>query len=375
MKLLVFCHEYPPLGGGAGNALSYLCKEWAKLGHQVVVVTSAYQNLRRLEVEDGVKIIRLAVGRKTVYRATLFQMIRYIIQSSYRAGSLFREERPNLCVAFMTLPAGIAPYLINRCYHVPFITHIRGGDVPGFGANFLKKLHWLASPLIYKIWKHSAYVIANNHGLVKLAQKTSHVNKMSAIPNGVDSTFYIPLVEKKPSDHLRLLFVGRFVDSQKNISMILKVLSKIQNVYLSLVGEGPDKDFLMRQALQLNIQSKVDFKNWLDKEELLKMYQNADLYVSASLWEGMTNATLEAMSCGLPLILSHVFGHENLVQQGFNGYLFKSTNEDELKQMILELRDNFSLRFLMGQRSRKKAIEEYNWGKIALQHQQYFLTH
>lgn len=371
VKLLIFCHECPPLGAGTGNALYYLSREWVEAGHSVTVVTSAYQDLPLLEMVDGVKIIRLKVGRQHVFQSSLSQILRFMIQSSFHVKKFFDEEKPDLCVGFMTIPGGMAPYLMKRNHGVPYVTQIRGGDVPGFGASFLKVLHGIFKPLIGKIWKDSAYVIANSQGLAELAGQNTSGIKITSIPNGVDSAFFVP-IEKKIEATLKLLFVGRFVNSQKNIPILLKALSGLDHVRLGLVGEGPDKGFLMKQAKKMDVLSKIDFHSWLKKEELLKIYQSADIYVSASLWEGMPNAALEAMACGLPLVLSRVFGHENLVQQGTNGFLFESARIDDLIQRIIQLRDNPSLRLLMGQRSRKKAVEEYNWKKIANQHLQYF---
>ena len=153
MKILVFCHEFPPVGSGAGNALSFLSKEWVRLGHAVTVFTSGWNELPASAVIDGVKVLRVPVGRQSLFRGRILEMIRYMVLSAADVSSLYQSQKPDLCVAFMAIPGGVGPLFMKRKYGVPFVTQVRGGDVPGYDEASLRWYHWMVRPLLKKIWK------------------------------------------------------------------------------------------------------------------------------------------------------------------------------------------------------------------------------
>jgi len=372
MNLLIFCHEFPPIGGGAANALRHLSRAWVRLGHRVCVVTSAHKDLRLLEEKEGVKIIRIPVGRRFLFTARIVEMIRFMMKSTRMMDRLYKEESPDLCVAFMTIPGGVAPYCMHWKYKLPFVTELRGGDVPGFGPSFLGALHLLPTYFIRQIWKKSRRLIANSEGLARLARKCLPGAAVQVIPNGVDSDLFLPIEKGSQGREVEFLFVGRFVDAQKNLSSVLKVFSKIKNTRLTLVGDGPDRKKLTALAQELGLLSRVNFSGWLKEEELVRAYQNADVYVSASFSEGMSNSALEAMACGLPLVLSDIEGHRELVESGINGYLFPAGDANQLESCLCDLRDNADKRRALSEQNRQKAIEEYSWETLAQQQLQCF---
>ena len=370
MKILVFCYEFPPLGGGTGNALYHLSREWGRLGHLVTVVTSHYQGAASTEFVEGVKLIRLRVGRRHLHRGSKREMVFFGFKATLLAGSFFRSEKPDVCVTFMTVPGGgFAPFWLKWFHGVPWVTEVRGADMPGYDPLSLKFHHWIARPFIRFSWIHSRAVICVNRMFVELLKKNfPSVSPVVQIPNGVDSDFFVPAPQKKTDETLRLLFVGRFVDSQKNITTLLRALAGTDKVVLCLAGAGPDEKKIRQLASTLGISGKVRFAGWLDKQELLRAYQHADVYVSAASSEGMPNTALEAMACGLPVVLSDIAGHRELVVNGKNGFLFPSGDANALAQFILDLKNNPELRFEMGKRSRQKILMDHDWKKLAREH-------
>ncbi|MEI8344788.1 MAG: glycosyltransferase family 4 protein, partial [Candidatus Omnitrophota bacterium] len=190
MKILVYCHEFPPVGGGAGNALYHLARCWVRDGGcDVTVVTSACAGLELSQKVDGITVNRLEVGRHLPWRATLWQMLRFMTASILTSGRFYRQARPDICVAFMTMPGGPGPRMIKKRFGVPYVCQIRGGDVPGFGSSFLNRIHGVASHFIVSTWNKSDFVIANGKGLAQLASKTRLRCPVKVLPNGVDSDF------------------------------------------------------------------------------------------------------------------------------------------------------------------------------------------
>ena len=109
----------------------------------------------------------------------------------------------------------------------------------------------------------------------------------------------------------------------------------------------------------------MDFAGWLKDGRLLEAYHQSDVYASALLWEGMPIAALEAMACGLPLVLSRIMGHEELVEDGVNGYLFEPGDTARLKNILEELKRDPVRRAAMGEASRRRALEHFSWSALA----------
>jgi glycosyltransferase involved in cell wall biosynthesis len=369
MKLLIFCYEYPPIGGGAGNALKYLSEAWTALGHQVTVVTSRYGDLAHEETVSGVKVLRLEVGRQRVDRGRIIEMLRYMTASIRVSEGLYQAERPDLSVAFITLPSGAAAASLQKKYRLPYVTELRGGDVPGFWPGKLNFFHRLTRYWITDIWKKSSLVLANSSGLADLARKAAPGIDVQWLANGVDTQVFAPSQNVRADRSLcKCIFVGRLVDGQKNVSRLIQAVHRLPGLELVIVGAGPDKAELQRSAAAGKGSGRVHFKGWLKGDALIRELQSADVYVSASEWEGMSNAALEALSCGLPMVLSRISGHEELVEEGQNGFMFHPASTEELSDCLVRLAGNADLRMRQGAASRCRAVEYFDWTALAAQH-------
>lgn len=366
MKLLIFCYEYPPLGGGAGNALYHLCREWKAAGHEMTIVTSGIKGgVSALESVDGIQVHRLDVGRKSRFKGRVSEMITFMAKCSGSFESFYKAVRPDLCISFLLVPGGgLAPLRIKRKFGVPYVVELRGGDTPGFGLASLKLYHLAAKPVMRLLLKNCAHAIAVGEGLRILVKNA--VKNVDLIGNGVDADKFRP-VSHEIKDTANVLFVGRLVDSQKKVSKLMEAVKSVCGTRLTVVGDGEDRDSLENLAGKMEITDKVSFTGWLDKENLLKQYQSADIYASASIAEGMSNSALEALACGLPLLLSDIYGHKELVDNGDNGFLFDPADRTDLDVKLNRMiSDKNNLR-RMGEKSREKAVNHFTWAGVAAQ--------
>lgn len=142
----------------------------------------------------------------------------------------------------------------------------------------------------------------------RIGIRANHVN------NG---KFFPGLPNKKYSDEtFTIVTTGRAM-RQKNPALFNQVASaftdnpKVQFVW---VGDGNEREFLSSPNIKIT--------GWVDKAEVEKNLQQADLYISTALWEGLSYAVLEAMSMRLPLLLTNCPGNNDLVENGINGFLY-----------------------------------------------------
>lgn len=367
MRILIINSEYPPIGGGAGNASANIARELVRLGQEVTVMTAHFGDLPRATNLDGVQILRIKAMRRHLDRSSAIEQIVFMIASSFYTLNLIRKWRPDVIIAFFGVPSGAAAWCANIISGIPYYISLRGGDVPGFRPYDFALYHKLIAPFLRRIWRRSSGLVANSTGLKNLAVAFNDRVPISVIPNGVDLKYYAPV--ERDWDQPRMLFVGRLV-YQKGLDILFEALKDLTSHpwKLSLVGDGPQREKLQSIVHQYGISDRVHFKCWLDGDDLVTQLQEANLFVFPSRHEGMPNAVLEAMACGLPVIASHIAGNEELVIDGENGLLVPSEDSVALRDAMSELLGSPSKRQRMGATGRQFIEANYSWSQIANQY-------
>ncbi len=150
----------------------------------------------------------------------------------------------------------------------------------------------------------------------RLRIASGQTDKVTAIPNGVSSSFHPPQQDRSRSESdseervRKLLYVGR-TDPYKNVSMLVKMLARLKQlcsfpVELHLIS-SPDPRYPEPLLLseKLHISDAVKWRGYLADEDMVKVYQNADVLVHPSQYEGFGLQIIEAMASGLPVVCSN----------------------------------------------------------------------
>jgi len=367
LNLLVLNYEYPPVGGGAATASQCLARALVARGHSVSVLTSALGPGGGASDEDGVDVHRLDVGRARADRSTIGQMARFVRAASRVAPDLVRARGVEGTIAFFSVPCGPVARRLWRCFGTPYVVSLRGADVPGH-AKEMNFFHALVSPWRRRVLRDAVAVVANSASLAELARGADG-GTVEVAPNGVESDFFTPAAEPPPASPFRFLFVGR-LHAQKNPEFAVAGLAALRAktsapVALDVVGDGPQAAALRDQAARLGVADAVTWRGWIGRAELRDRYRAAHCFVSSSPREGMPNAVLEAMACGLPVLASRVPGHEEVVRHGTTGYLFAPDETDEFVRHAEALTADAALRARLGAEARRVAATEYSWDRAA----------
>jgi glycosyltransferase involved in cell wall biosynthesis len=141
---------------------------------------------------------------------------------------------------------------------------------------------------------------------------------------------------------MRLIYAGRLTSS-KNVDLVIEALAQIKHherIFLLIAGEGPEKANLMAMVKRFGLSKTVTFAGLLPSRELWAQMKAADAFVSLSSYEGMPNCVCEAVACGLPVILSDIPAHRNLLADDA-AFLVSVNSIGEVKDQILHvLRDS-----------------------------------
>lgn len=362
MRILILNSEYPPIGGGAGNASANLARFLAEQGAQVTVLTAAYANLPACETQTLVQVRRIATLRRHADRSGALEQGIFIFSAFWSLLKISIKRETDTVLAFFGMPAGVAAWLVNLLTGLPYIVSLRGGDVPGFRPYDFKTYHQIMAPLLRQVWRRAGAVVANSQGLRSLAVAFDPRFEISIIPNGVDEEGFTPQPEKNWKEEPRLLFTGRLV-YQKGLDLLLPALSELKNLpwVLDIVGDGPMRDSLEKETQTLGLAERVHFHGWQDRAALSAFYQKATLFVFPSRHEGMPNAVLEAMAAGLGVIATEIAGNEELVVDGVTGRLVAPESSAALAEALQSVLENKSKLQQYGQASRQRVVEFYTW--------------
>ncbi|MDO8529603.1 MAG: glycosyltransferase family 4 protein [bacterium] len=376
MRILFFNYEYPPLGGGAGNAAFYLLREYSKIPDLTVdFITSSIDSEYHLEkMGENIFIHRLSIGKNenSLHFQSQKDILVYLWKAYFFSKKLAKKNKYDLSHSFFTIPCGLISLLLKRKFETPYIISLRGSDVPGYSERF-SFLYLFIKPLIRKIWKNSFTVISNSQGLKNLALKTNPKQKIEVIFNGIDIDQFFQIrslasvPEAKLREEFRILCVSR-ITPRKGVNYLIEAFKKLsekhQDIFLQIIGDGDEKNELENLVKELKIENKVEFTGLISHEKLPSYFQSADVFVLPSLNEGMSNAMLEALASGLPIIATDTGGTRELVKDGENGFIVKMKDSGDIAEKIERLIENAELREKMGKVSREIA-ENMSWGKAA----------
>lgn len=363
-RILLVTYEYPPVGGGMGKAARNITRTLAGHGHDVAVLTSRFGNQPAMEREQGVLVLRIPVLRRHINFASAYEVLSFAASGLLRTGWITRRFRPDLVLAFLTIPSGIVAEGISRLTGAPWICYLRGQDVPGY-PDTPRWMHRLAWPVTWYLWKRAARVFANSAGLAGLAHQSSPALAINIVPNGIDVERYRPHSGKRGRVKTVVLFTGRLVRF-KRLRQLIEAWAEVADtasgpVELWLAGYGPERSILRHRARELGIVESVRFLGRLEEDRLIRALQCADIFVSPSEGEGLPNAVLEAMACGLPVVLSDIGPHRELLVDEKGGVLCGEGTPDEIAGALLDLVEDRELRQRLGCEAREVVRERFSW--------------
>jgi glycosyltransferase involved in cell wall biosynthesis len=362
-RIFFINYEYPPVGGGGGNAMRHIAREMARRGHAPFVLTAAQGGLPPIDVTDGVTVRRIPALRRRVERSSIPEMLAFLAASMFAAPGYARQWRADAVIAFFTLPCGPTASLLKRTNGLPTIVALRGGDVPGFDPLTMKTYHALAGGVIKWLWHDADAVIANSEGLADMARAHDPKQSVGVIPQGADTVGIAAKTEYGARATIELLTVGRLA-VHKGLDVLLNALAQLPSELswrLSIVGDGPERTTLGAQVARLALTERVTFKGWANREALPAIYREADVFLLPSREEGMANVLMEAMCAGLPTVATRIAGSSEAVIDGQTGLLVGSEDAPALARALETLMRDPAARGRMGRAARLRVEETYSW--------------
>ncbi len=197
--------------------------------------------------------------------------------------------------------------------------------------------------------------------LSRLNEDAKTATSMHLIPYGVAVPDHAATA---PTECLRLIYVGRLVEEQKQIlalaQALCRVVREVADTEAIIYGSGPDRARLEQCLEQENVGQRVRLGGQVDNVEVQKLMLNANVLVLLSDYEGLPIAMLEAMACGVvPVCLRTRSGVSQLIEQGKTGFVVDNRGDDFVTT-IREIAMKPELWSRLSRASRAKIVTQYS---------------
>jgi len=221
--------------------------------------------------------------------------------------------------------------------------------------------------------RRTSRIVANSPGVRDFyVAKGLPAERIEVIPNGVEPLPPSPVSRHEllaelglPADARLVGLVGRLWPQKRVKDTIwaadlLKVIRK--DVHLLILGDGPLRNRLWRYRDQVEIRDLVHFLG--ERDDVARLVPHFDVLWSTSAYEGQSNAIMEALSAGVPVVATDVPGTRDLVVDGQTGYLFPVGNRAMLAKHTNRILDDADLARRLGDAARRRMAEEFTVDKM-----------
>lgn len=233
--------------------------------------------------------------------------------------------------------AGVIGRLSSLITATKNIFTIHGLSFLAFDNIFIKNFYILIEFILSYMTNKIIYVSFNDYKIAK--SKFLNMRNAEIIHNSVPDIKELSKKIKIKKNLVKVISVARF-DKQKNHKMLLKAFSNLNpylNWELNLFGDGILLNECKKLAYNLKIEDRVNFKGFVNNNEILKEYQNNDIFVLCSNWEGFPITTLEAMREGLPIIITDIGGSAEAIIDNYNGFVINNNDVKSLETKLEKL--------------------------------------
>lgn len=347
----------PVLYGGVEKHVDDLSGELVKLGHEVYVYARRSYTDKNLKEYKGVKIINLPSIRTKHLDAishTFFACLDIIFRRDFDVVH-FHSIGPSSLIWIVKLFKPNTPVLAT--FHTQCYFHKKWGQFAKLALKFGEF-----------ICCHFADRLITVSKTLKEYTKNKHKIEAFYVPNGV----YMPVVSEP--DLIRdiwglekdsyFLIVSRLI-SHKGIHYAIEAFKKLNTEKkLVIVGGGFYTDnYVAELEKSAEENENIIFTGVQQGVILNELFSNAYLFIQPSESEGLSIALLEAMSYGLPILVSDIL--ENKEAIGDTAVTFKSKDVNDLRANLNKMLNSPKLSKEYGLEAKRRVMDEYNWGNIA----------
>ncbi len=366
--------------GGTEVSIKSMAEALAK-HHEVIILTSCpftgLTSLRGQQEKRGpIKIIRFFPinlyysfysQNKPFFVKGLWHLINtWNIHSYIVVRDILKKERPDIIHSHNVRGLSFSVISSINSAGIPHIHTLHDYELISLHNNINKSntrfnlFRYIYIKVMRNIVKNIKIVTAETQFVLDLLSKYDLINgkaKQYVIPPGF--SIRNPEINNKNTSNKNLLYVGK-LDKSKGLITLLKAFADMpdKDIRLNIVGRGQLENEVIGAIKK---DKRIVYHGFLPQEDkLYRLYSEASLLILPSVWlEPFGLVSLEAFSFGVPVVASNIGGIPEVVQDGYNGFLFRPGDAEDLTNTLKKaMSDNNRLKQL-GENA-QKSIEKYN---------------
>jgi glycosyltransferase involved in cell wall biosynthesis len=374
---------YPSLFGGGEYLFFLIAKELVKRGYGVHVIAQRLSGTKEFEQVEGINIHR--VGSEIAYAGTLPPTFgtnfRYLTSAVKKGRGIIKENTKTIdgihIIHSNTYVPALSGYVCSKLHGLPHIItfhDVYQASDKKFWKNwsasqrtnvpfYTSSLSRIVEKIVLKLNPAVFHTVSemSKEDLLNFGVKA---DKIIVIPNGIDSSSYQQETtgngsEMTSTEH-NAVFIGRLV-FYKNIQTVIrafrKVIAVIPDAKLIIIGEGPFKEELHKEAA--TIEENVVFTQRVAHEDKVKRIAESSFMVFPSLIEGFGIAIIEGFACKKTVLVSDIRPMSDIVKDNHSGFLIPPFDEEEWANKMIYLFKNIEQQKRMGENAYQEFRSKY----------------
>jgi glycosyltransferase involved in cell wall biosynthesis len=338
--------------------MTILKKKTNEHAKMTIIVLNKYPK-ERIELDNGLSIVRVSSSFLSRFLGLFFVLLR-----------IQRNESIDALTSQSPIDEGWITLLFGKIFKIPVIAQIHF-DI--FNKYAIKQTlgegirGTIRFYLFKKTIKYFSKIRVVGKRITKqlLEQCDCTIDQIVLLPVMVPLLYNSKHTLPKNQDDTKfnVLYVGRLV-AQKNLNFLLGIAAEVikqdSKFFFDIVGDGPLREDLQLKCINMELQNNVIFHGEIPNSELPKFYQNSDLFILTSYYEGFGRVLIEAGAYNLPVLSTRITGPEDIIENGYNGYLLELEDKKGFVEKIFYLKNNPEERISLGLNNFNLVNERYN---------------
>lgn len=388
MPTLLISEVFPPRIGGSGR---WLWNVYQSLPREEYVL-AAGEDPRQAEFDrtHDRRVVRMPLSFRDFSLSSPVSL-RVYWRALRALRRIVREERVEQVHAGRCLPEGWLALLLRCTDRLPYLCYAHGEEVnlvPRGGVGGLmssRQFRWMT----WAVLQGATRVIANSRNTARFLEEQWLLpsGRIRVLHPGVDVGRFAPAARdgrvqaRLGWEARRVVLTVARMNERKGLDRMLLALPTVRravpDVLYAIVGDGEERARLEDLALREGVSGLVQFLGELDEDDLVRCYQQCDLFVLPNRQvgrdlEGFGIVLLEAQACGKPVLAGDSGGTAETMRIPETGRLVRSDDPAELARSVVELLTDESLRARMGSAARRWTVERFDRAQLGASAQRLF---
>lgn len=379
-RILLLSDIFPPKNGGSGR---WFWEIYSRLPRESVVVAAGDDpRAAALDPTHDLHVVRTPLSLPSWGLRNKSGLLGY-----WKAFWVVREIVRRECIATVhcgrNVPEGWIAWMLRKWCGVPYLCYVHGEELNVVSAS--RELAWMTR----RVFASADLLVANSNNTARLLADQWRIRpeRIQVSYPGVDTTRFVPAARDQRARaelgwHGRpvLLTVGR-LQKRKGHDMLIRALPMIRqavpDVMYSIVGGGEERQSLDHLVDELQLHDHVQFRGEPADEELIRCYQQCDLFVLPNRevngdFEGFGMVLVEAQACGRPVVAGASGGTAETMRIPETGAMVNCDRPERLGQVLVELLQDPLRRASMGDAARQWTVCQFDWAALAEQSRRLF---